>query len=265
MGIALRSSSPSRRRSSLPGRPDGKREDGLRRARGTSYERRRKRSRSGSHDRKRVRQLRDPGVDERTSRGDRSEIHNLTNSSAPSSPAPHSRVVKGKEKAGDLGRVTNGLGPPASGSEAEWTTTDEGVGNAQIREPPIRNTRSLTIPNVGTEIEHQKHSLYVNPSKLIYLYRKPNRLRLVALPLNPGARTPGPDLRHGRRSLLERISGMEEVPHQRLVSVSAVHLDVSISPDPARPRRSAAAQPERSGAASSNINLGYRGRHHRHR
>ena len=49
----------------------------------------------------------------------------------------------------------------------------------------MRNTRSLLIPNVEIEIEHQKHSLYVNLSKLICLSRKPNYLRLAALLMNP--------------------------------------------------------------------------------
>jgi len=52
---------------------------------------------------------------------------------------------------------------------------------------PMRNTRSLTIPNLETEIEHRRRSPYVNLFGLICLSTKPNRLKLAA-PLPDPAR-----------------------------------------------------------------------------
>lgn len=195
--------------------------------------------------------MRDPIVDERTSRGDRSESQTLTNSSVPSSPVPHPRVVKGKERAEDLGRVTDGPGPSTGRSGVERTTIDKGVNNVQIREPPNVEHTVIDDSKRGNRDRAPK-ALTLRQSVRAHLSLQKTEPVKVSRPAAE-PESPGPDLRHGRRSLLERISGMEEVPHHQLVSVSAGHLDVSASPDPARTRRSAAAQPERSGADSRNI------------
>jgi len=50
---------------------------------------------------------------------------------------------------------------------------------------PMRNTRSLTIPNLETEIEHLRRSLYVNPFGPICPSTEPNRLKLAAPPPEP--------------------------------------------------------------------------------
>jgi len=163
--------------------------------------------------------------------------------------------MKGKEKATELGRVTNGPGPSTDGSGAEWTAIDRGVGKAQIRELPNAEHTVIGDSKRGNRDRAPK-VLTLRQSVQAHLsLQKAEPLKVSRPAAEPESRSPGPDLRHGRRSLLERISGMEEVPRHQLVSVSAGHLDVSASPDPARPRRSVAAQPERSGAASSNINI----------
>lgn len=91
---------------------------------------------------------------------------------------------------------------------------------------PMRNTRSLVIPNVEIEIELQKHSLYVNLSKLICLSRKPNRLRLAALQMNPRTGLPA---RASDMDVPLCFSGSPEWKGVSAVNLSPFQLFISIS------------------------------------
>ena len=262
MEIELRPSSTSRHNDSYLKRPGGNHEGGWRRrTHDTSLERRRKRSRSRSRGREREQESRDPSPDARTLQRDRSESPTLASSSDPSSPAPHPQTVKGKGKAADLGRVTNGIGPSASGSGAERAIIDKSLGSAQIRELPNAEHTVIGDSKHGKRDRAPK-ALTLRQSVQAHLsLKKAEPLKVSRSVAEPESTTPGPDLRHGRPSLLERISGMEGVPHNQLISVSAVHLDVSTIPESARLLRSAEAEPERFGGASSNININYAEEH----
>ena len=249
MRIGIRPPSPSRRDNPHPRRPDNNREgDWRRRTRGASYERRRKRSRSKSRGRESVQQLPDTGVDEHRSQRAQSESQTLTGSSGLSPPAPNAQVVKGKGKAVDLGGFTNGLSPSTSRSEAERETIDKRVGNVQTHGLP--NTEH-------TVIDDSKRGNRDRAPKALTL-RQSIQAHLSLPQTEPlqVSRPPiisGPDLRHGRPSLVGRISGMEEVSHDQLVSVSTTNLGVPACPESTVPPRSAAVQPEQPEAASNNI------------
>jgi len=258
MEIEFRPLSHSKHNDTHPERPGGNYEGGWRRrTHVTPSERRRKRSRSRSHGRERLQESRDPSPDARTLQIDRSESPILASSSKPPSPAPHPQAVKGKGKATDLGRVANGLGPSPGGSGAERTTIDKGLGSAQIYE----------LPNAEhTVIDNSKHGNRDRAPKALTLRQsvqahlslnKAEPLKVSRSIAEPESTTPGPDLRHGRPSLLERISGMEGIPHSQLIPVSAAHPDVSTISESVLLLRSAAAAPERFGGASSNININY--------
>lgn len=253
MGIGFRPPSPSRHDIPRPGRPgDNSEGDWRRRARGTSYERRRKRSRSRSHDGERVRRLPDRGIDERASQRAQSESRVLTSSSGSSSTsAPHTQVVKGKGKAVDVGRFADEVGPSTSRSSADGATIDKRVGEDQACELP--NAEHTVI--VGSKYGNRDRA----PKALTLRQSVQAHLSLPTEPLRvsrPPARS-GPDPRHGRPSLLERISGMEEVSDSRPVSVSTVHLGSPAGPAP--PSRPAVVQPEQSGAVSNDVGLTGRG------
>ena len=248
---------PARLDDSHPERPGDIDEDGRRRrAHDITYVKRRKRSRSRSHDRERARQSQDLGIDACTLQRARSESQTLAGSSGPSSPAPRSQVVKGKEKATDLGRLANGVGPSTGGDAAGRTAIDN--------VPPIRE-----LPNAEhTVIDGSKQGNSDRAPKALTLrqsiqahlaLQKTEPLKVSRSPAGPKSSISGPDLRHGRPSLLERISGMEEVADNKLVSVSGAHADVPGNQRSTRPLPSATAQPERSGAASDNININYAG------
>jgi hypothetical protein len=245
---------PSRHNPSQPERPGHTDEDGRRRrTRDTVYKKRRlKRSRSGSHDRERARQWQDPSADACTLQRAQSESQTLTSSSGPSSPAPGPQVVKGKGKATELDRLANGLGPSTSGDTVERTAIDNGARSTPIRELPNAEHTVIDDSKQGNSDRAPK-ALTLRQSIRAHLALQ----KTEPLKVSRSARSvSGPDLRHGRPSLLERISGMED---NELVSVSAARPDVVGDQGSTRPLRSATAQPERSGAASSNININYAG------
>ena len=245
MGIGL-PSSHSRRKSPRPGSPERNHGDGWRRrSRGASHERRRKRSRSRSHDREGVQRLRDPSVGERerTSQRAQSASQAVTDSSGLSSPASRSQAVKGKGKAVDLRQVVNDLVPSASGGEAGRTTIDKGVGNAQTRELPKAEHTVIDNSKPGNRDRTPK-ALTLRQS--VWAHLSLNQTEPTEVSRTPAVS--GPDLRHGRPSLLERISGMEEVPESQLVSAPTVHVGTSAGTDPALSLRSPAVQQGQSGA-----------------
>ena len=253
MGMVFRPPSPSRRNYSRPRRPDGNYEDDWqRRTPGTSYGRSRKRSRSMSRDKERDRRLRDASIDERTLRRDRSGSRTLATSSGSSSPVPHSQVVKGKGKAVDLGGVASGIGPSTSGAEAEMGTTDKTVGNVR----DLTNAEHTVIGDFKRRNrDRTPKALTLRQSVQAHLsLQQTEPLKVSRPPAWPKTRIPGPDLRHGRPSLLERISGMEEAHQNQLVSVSGVHLGVPAGSDPARSPRLTAGQPEEPGTDDNRIN-----------
>ena len=193
--------------------------------------------------------MREPSVDERTSQRTQSESQALTSSEL-SSPAPHSRVVKGKGKAVDLGKVVNDLGPSASGGETERTSIDKGVGNAETREPPKAEHTVIDNSKPGNRDRTPK-ALTLRQS--VWAHLSLNQTEPTEVSRTPAGS--GPDLRHGRPSLLERISGMEGVPQSQVVSVSTVHVGAtSAGSDPVRSLRSPAVHPGQSGASLDDIN-----------
>jgi len=250
MGIGL-PLPPSRRNGSRPRSPDGNHGDGWRRrTRGTPHERRRKRSRSRSHDGERDRRLRDPSIDECPSQRTPPESQALTSSSGLSSPpAPHSWVVKGKGKAVDLGENVNDLGPSTDGGEAGRTTIDKVVGNPQTRELPNAEHTVIDNSKPGNRDRTPK-ALSLRQS--VWAHLSLNRTEPTQVRRTTAGS--GPDPRHGRPPLLERISGMEEVPQCQLVSVSTVHLGASAGSHPARPLPSAAVDSGQSGATRDDTN-----------
>ena len=260
--IEFRPSSPSGNNDSRPKRPSGNYEGGRRQLRAhhdTSLERKRKRSRSRSHDSRRVKGSRDPSPNACTPQRDRSESQTLVSSSEPSSPAPHPQAVKGKGKAVELGIVANSLDPSAGGSGTARTTIDKSIGSAQIRERPNAEHTVIGISKRGKRDRTPK-ALTLRQSVQAHLsLQKAEPLKVSRSVAEPESATPGPDLRHGRPSLLERISGMEGAPQSQPIPVSAARPDVSTSPGSGRLLRSAAAEPrERSGGASNNnININY--------
>jgi len=258
--IEFRPSSPSRNNDPRPKRPSGNYEGGRRqsRANDTSFERKRKRSRSRSHDSKRVKESRDPSPDACTPQRDRSESQTLASSSEPSPPAPHPQVVKGKGKAVELGIVANSPDPSAGGSGTARITIDKSIGSAQIRERPNAEHTVIGISKRGKRDRTPK-ALTLRQSVQAHLsLQKAEPLKVSRSVAEPESATPGPDLRHGRPSLLERISRMEGAPHNEPIPVSAARPDVSTGPESGRLLRSAAAEPgERSGGASNNININY--------
>jgi len=246
--------SPSRRYSSLPRRPDGTHDRNGRRqiTRGVSHEGGRKRSRSGSHDRARAPRSRDPSVDERTSR---SESQTIASCSKPPSLSLRPQVVKGKGKAVDLGRVASDLGPSRSGSEAERVTIDKAVADARIRGFPNVEHTVIGISKRGNRDRAPK-TLTLRQSVQAHLsLPKFEPLKVSGHPDQPENRSSGPGLRHGHPSLLERISGMEEILNSQPGSVSAAHPGTPTSPYPPPSLRPASIRPQRSaGTSSSNIN-----------
>lgn len=246
MEIGFRPSSPSRRDSSRPKRPNDNREGDWRR--GTSCQRRRKRSRSKSCDRDVVQRSTDPSVGERVPQGAWSGSQTLTSSLGSSPPASHPQVTKGKGKAVDLGRTANDLRPSTSESQAGRATIDNRAGDAQARELPNAEHTVIDDSKRGNRDRAPK-ALTLRQSVRAHLsLQQTEPLRVSRLPADSG-----PGLRHGHPSLLERISGMEEFPHKQLATVSAVHPNVTAGSDPAPSLQSAAAQPDRPRAASNNI------------
>jgi len=195
-----------------------------------------------------VRQSRDPSVDAPIS-----ESQTLASSSGRSSPMPRPQASKGKRKATGLGGVAVGLGPYPGRSEAERATIDKSLGSAQIREPPNAEHTVIDDSKYGKRDRAPK-ALTLRQSVQAHLsLQKTEPLKVSRRVGGPESRMPGPDLRHGRPSLLERISRMEEIRHNQPDSVSAVQPGVSASPDAAQPLGLAVAHPGRSGAASDNI------------
>ena len=230
MGIGFRPSSPSRHSCSPPRRPDNNYgDDGRREVRGASGGRRRKRSRSGSHDRGQARQLRDPGADERPSRRARSECQTLPGSSGSLPPVPHSQVVKGKGKAVDLGSVANGR------DEDERARIDKRVHELPDAEHTVIDDSKCGRGDRAPKVLSLRQSVQAHLS-----LRQTEPLKVSRPDAGSERRILGPDPRHGRPSLLERISGMEDVSQSHFVSVSTLHLALSAGPDPARSPRSAA-------------------------
>ena len=133
----------------------------------------------------------------------------------------------------DLGRAVNEFGP--STSEAETATTEVGFPNSE-----------------HTAIEGSKRGNRDRAPKALTLRQSVQDHLSLDGPLQASRPLagPGPDPRHGRPSLLERISRMEEVPHNQ--TVSAVHQGVSAGPDPTRSLRSTAVQPGQSGTVDNN-------------
>lgn len=214
----------------------------------------RKRSRSKSQDRARALRSRDPSVDEPASRKDRSGSQTLSSSSEPPSASPHPRVTKGKGKAVDLGRAANSLGRCTSGSEAErGVTIDKDVGDARIHGFPNPEHTVIGDSKRGNRDRRPK-TLSLRQSVQAHLsLPKTEPLKVSGPPDEPQNTFSGPGLRHGRLSLLERISGMEEVLSSKPVSVSAAHLDAPASPYPSLPLRPAVIRPHRSARTSGNI------------
>jgi hypothetical protein len=258
MEIEARPSSPSRHNDTCPKRPGGNYEGGRqRRIHGTSFERRRKRSRSRSHDRERAQELRDPSPEAHVQR----PVRESRLSPAPQNPRhlrPHPRTAKGKGKSGRLGESHD---QPrtfhAGGSGTERATIDKILGSAQTRELPNAEHTVIGISKRGNRDRAPK-ALTLRQSVQAHLsLQKTEPVKVSRSVAEPESATLGPNLRHGRPSLLERISGMEGIPHSQPTSVSAVHPDVSASPESGRLPRSAVAQRERHGGASSNINVNY--------
>lgn len=206
-----------------------------------------------------MRQWQDPSADAYTLQRGWSESQTLASSSGPSSPAPGSQVVKGKGKATDLDKLANDLGQSTSGDTAGRTAIDNGARSTPIRELPNAEHTVIDGSKQGNSDRAPK-ALTLRQSIQAHLaLQKTEPLKVSRPPAEPKSNTSGPDLRRGRPSLLERISGMEEVLENTLASVSAAHPDVTGNQGSTWVLRSATAQPERSGAASSNININYGG------
>jgi hypothetical protein len=252
--MASRPFFPSRRYGSLPRRSDGNHNENRRQMRrGIADERGRKRSRPGSHDRTGALRSQDPSADERMSGRDRSESQTLASSQEPP-PSPHSPVVRGKGKAVDLGKVANGLGSFTSGSEAERVAIDKSVRDARIHGFPNAEHTVIGDSKRGNRDRAPK-ALTLRQSVRAHLsLPETEPLKVSGPPHEPENRTPGPGLRHGRPSLLERISGMEGSLSSQPVPVSALHLDISASPHPHPSLRQAVIRPRQSAEASGNIN-----------
>ena len=219
---------------------------------GITEERGRKRKRPRSHDRPGALRSRGPSANERVSGRERSESKTLASSREPT-PSPHSLAIKGKGKAVDLSRVANGLGPSTSGSEAERTTIDKGAGDARIHGLPNEEHTVIGDSKRGNRDRAPK-TLTLRQSVQAHLsLPKTQPVKVSGPPDEPKNRTPGPGLRHGRPSLLQRISGMEGSLSGQPVSVSALHLDISANPHPHTSQRQAAIRPQRSAATCGNI------------
>lgn len=256
MRTASRPLPSSRRHNSPPRRPDGSQDENLQRVNhGIPHERRRKRSRSWSHDRAGTLHSLNPSVDE-----PRDRSGSRTSSPEPSPLFPRPQASKGKAKAVDLGTVANDLAPSTSGSEAERVTIDNAVVDARIN----------GFPNAEhTVIGHSKRGNRDRTPKLLTLRQsvqahlslpKTEPVKVSGPPDELKNRSSGPVLRHGRPSLLERISGMEEIPNDKPVSVSAAHLDISTRPRPPHPLSPPVAmRPQLTPGTISNIDLAKEG------
>lgn len=204
MEIKSRSLPPSGHNNSPPGRADGDKTSG------TSRERRRKRNLSRSRDRARAR---DPSV----------------------SPPPP-RVTKGKERAVDLSGVADGLSPAANGSGGERTAIDKGAVNTRV--PNVENTVIGDFKRGNRDRAPKALTLRQSVQAHLSL-QKSEPLKVSRLLDELGNNISGPSLRHGRPSLLERISGMEEILHRQSTSVSPPHVNSSTNIDPIHPLPSA--------------------------
>ena len=129
------------------------------------------------------------------------------------------------------------------------TSIDNGVGNAPTRELPNAEHTVIDNSKPGNRDRTPK-ALTLRQS--VWAHLSLNQTEPTQVSRSPAGS--GPDLRHGRPPLLERISGMEEVPQSQIVSVSTVHLSTPAGTDPARSPRSPAVQPGQSGAAHNDIN-----------
>ena len=221
---------------------------------GISDEGRRKRGRSRSHNGARALHSRDPSVGERISRRDGAESQTRANSSEPSSPSPRFQVVKGKGKAVDLGRVVNDLGPSTSGSEAERVTIDKGATDPRIHGFPNAEHTVIGDSKVGNRDRAPKVLTLRQSVRAHLSLPKTEPVKVSGPNCEPENRIPGPGLRHGHPSLLERVSGMEETLGNQAISVSAVHPGVSASPYPSHSLRPVPMRPQRSTETSIKTN-----------
>jgi hypothetical protein len=146
----------------------------------------------------------------------------------------------------------NDLGHSASGSEAERITIDNGAINAPVHGHPNAEHTVIDSSKRGKR-DRTPRVLTIRQSVEAHLSLKKTELLKVSRPPDESkVRIPGPDLRHGRRSLLERISGMEgTLPSQ---PAPAAHPDISAIPDTSYPLPPAAVRPQQSvGTSSDNI------------
>ena len=184
----------------------------------------------------------DPGVDEHASQKAQAESQTLTSTSG----SRHTQIAKGKGKAVNLEIFTDEPDPSTSRSEA---AIDKGAGNVHTRGLPNTEHTVIVDSKCGKRDRAPK-ALTLRQSVQAHLSLPAEPLRVSRSPAGSG-----PDPRHGRPSLLERISGMEEVSPSRLVSVSTVHLGLPAGSAPAPPPRPFAAQPQQPGVTSSDVDF----------
>lgn len=154
----------------------------------------------------------------------------------------------------DLSRVANRLSPSTSKSEAERVTIDNSLLHAPIHGFPNAEHTVIVDSKRGNRDRAPK-ALTLRQSVQAHLsLPKTQLLKVSSPPDEPEDRTSGPPLRHGRPSLLERISGMEEVLHNEPVSVSSAHIYISTGPYKSPPQ-SNAMHPQRSAGTNRDINL----------
>lgn len=153
----------------------------------------------------------------------------------------------------DLSRIANDLGPSPNGGEAERAAIDEGaVSTGTHGFPKVEHT--VIVDSKRGNRDRAPKTLSLRQSVQAHLsLQRAEPLKVSRLLDEPENRIAGPDHRHGRPSLLERVSGMEGVPHSQPISVAAPHSDTSVSLDPSRTPRPAAALPQRTAGTKSHI------------
>lgn len=155
-----------------------------------------------------------------------------------------SQVTKGKGRAEDLSKVASDLGPSMNGTGGERATIDKGAVNTQVRGFPNAENTVIGDSKRGKRDRAPK-ALNLRQSVQAHLsLQKVEPVKVSRLLDEPGSEIPGPVPRHGRPSLLERISGMEEIPQRQPTSVSPAHVDSSANLDPPRSLRPAVAPPQ---------------------
>lgn len=153
----------------------------------------------------------------------------------------------------DLGEVANNLDPLTSGSEAGRVTIDKGVAGARIHGFPNAE-HTVIVDSKRGKRDRAPRALTLRQSVQAHLSLPRVELLTVSDPPNePGNWISGPQIRHGRPSLLERISGMEEIINSQPVSVPATRLGTSACPYPSSLPRQAAMQPQRLAGTNSNV------------